>query len=314
MFAYEAALKGIAEPAPSRQAPPGSVHSLAIRYYASADFRALRESTQATYRGIIEGIRERCGDLPARKIERKHIAAMIAKRADTPAAANNELRIWRLLMRCAVEADIVKIDPTNGVRKVRHATEGFRTWTEDDIAKFEAAFPIGTRERLALGLLLYTAARRSDTVQFGPQHVRNNRLNFRQTKTGGEVDIPVHPELADIIAGTACGHLTFLVTAQGKPFTPAGFTNWFHDAVRKAGLPDGCAPHGLRKAASRRLAEASATGHQIMSVTGHRSLKEVNRYTEAANRAQLADAAIGALVRPQKAKTRTRSVKPARKV
>ena len=301
MAAYEAALNGAKELPGERRVPPGSVHGLAILYYASADFKTLRPSTQATYRGIIEGMRERCGDLPMRQLERKHIAAMVGKRADTPAAANNELRMWKLLMRCAIEADWIRIDPTAGVRKVRHKTEGFRTWTEDDIAKFEAAYPIGTRERLALALLLYTAARRSDAVRFGPQHVRGGRLAFRQTKTGGDVDIPVHPELAAILAATACEHLTFLVTGQGKPFTPAGFTNAFKDWTRAAGLPAASPPHGLRKAASRRLAEAAATGHQIMSVTGHRSLKEVNRYTEAANRAHLADAAIGALGRKEKA-------------
>jgi len=109
--------------------------------------------------------------------------------------------------------------------------------------------------------------------------------------------------LAAITAATPCGHLSFLVTAQGKPFTPAGFTNAFKDWTRAAGLPPASPPHGLRKAASRRLAEAGATPHEIMSVTGHRSLKEVNRYTEAANRANLADAAIGALARGKKSES-----------
>lgn len=300
MAAYEEAMAGEIKQAQRKdRMSPGSLHALVKLYYASADFTTLRPSTRRTYTGIIEGMCERCGDLPVRRIERKHIQVMIAKRAETPAAANNELRIWRLLMRCALEADWIKIDPTIGVRKVRHVSEGFRTWTEEDIAQFEAAYPIGTRARLALALLLYTAARRSDVVHFGPQHIKNGRIIFRQQKTGGEVDIPIHPELRAILDATPSGHLTFVVTREGSPFTPEGFTNWFHDMVVKAGLPTGCSPHGLRKAASRRLAEASATGHQIMSVTGHRSLKEVNRYTEAANRAHLADAAIKSLCKKE---------------
>ena len=159
------------------------------------------------------------------------------------------------------------------------------------------------RKRLALALLLYTAARRSDVVHFGPQHIKNGRLVFRQTKTRGVVDIPVHPVLRAILDATPAQHLTFLTTAQGKPFTAAGFGNWFHDRVKAAGLSEGCSAHGLRKAASRRLAEASATGHEIMAVTGHRTLKEVNRYTEAANRAALADSAIAALGRRSKTET-----------
>jgi integrase len=82
------------------------------------------------------------------------------------------------------------------------------------------------------------------------------------------------------------------VTAYGKPFAAAGFNNWFHKAVVAAGLPDFCTPHGLRKAASRRLAEAGCTPHQIMAVTGHRNLSEVTRYTEAVSQEQLARMAL----------------------
>ncbi len=301
MAAYEAAMAGAPMPVEigAGRTEAGTINALAVRYYASSDFTSLRPSTQATYRGIVEGMRERYGDLPVKRIERKHIAAMISKRAATPAAANNELRMWRLLMRCALEADWIKIDPTAGVRKVRHASEGFHCWEEQDIARFEAAFPIGTRERLALALLLYTAARRSDVVRFGPQHIKNGRLAFRQTKTRGAVDLPIHPELRAILDATPSGHLTFLVTSFGKPFTAAGFGNWFREVCNEAGLPH-CTAHGLRKATSRRLAEASATGHQIMAVTGHRSLKEVNRYTEAANRADLADTAMATIGRRSK--------------
>ena len=305
MAAYESALNGDAAAAPigASRTESGTINALAVRYYASADFQALRESTRRTYRGIIERLRADYGDLPVRRIERKHIAAMVSKRAETPAAANNFLRIWKLLMRCALELDWIANDPTAGVRKVRHSTEGFRTWSEADIELFERAFDVGTRERLALALLLYTAARRSDVVHFGPQHIKNGRLVFRQTKTRGVVDIPVHPVLRAILDATPAQHLTFLTTAQGKPFTAAGFGNWFHDRVKAAGLSEGCSAHGLRKAASRRLAEASATGHEIMAVTGHRTLKEVNRYTEAANRAALADSAIAALGRRSKSET-----------
>jgi len=59
----------------------------------------------------------------------------------------------------------------------------------------------------------------------------------------------------------------------------------------KAGLPD-CSAHGLRKACARRLAEAGATPHEIMSITGHKTLAEVERYTRAFGREGLADSAM----------------------
>jgi integrase len=86
-------------------------------------------------------------------------------------------------------------------------------------------------------------------------------------------------------------NLTFLTTAYGKPFSAAGFGNWFRDQCDAAGLHH-CSAHGLRKAAARRLAEAGCTEHEIAAITGHASLKEVQRYTKAANRTKLAVAAM----------------------
>jgi len=101
----------------------------------------------------------------------------------------------------------------------------------------------------------------------------------------------VHTDLAAIIGATPSGHLTLLATEYGRPFTPAGFGNAFKDWCRQANLPH-CSAHGLRKAMASRLAERGATAHQIMSVTGHRSLEEVERYTRAARQAKLADSAM----------------------
>jgi integrase len=93
--------------------------------------------------------------------------------------------------------------------------------------------------------------------------------------------------------------MTFLTTKHGKPFTAAGFGNWFSECVKEAGLPKNCAAHGLRKAAARRLAEAGCSPSQIAAITGHRTLKEVARYTAAASQVALADDAMKAIVRAE---------------
>lgn len=195
-------------------------------------------------------------------------------------------------MQLAVEEGWRKDDPTLGVKKIQAKSEGFYTWSEDDIARFEIHHSVGSRARLALALLVYTAQRRSDVVRMGPQHVRSGILTIKQQKTGMEVGVPVHVDLQTILDASRTSHRSYLVTGQGKPFTPAGFTNWFRDCVRAAGLPDACCPHGLRKAATRRLAEAGCTTHEIMAVTGHQSLEEVERYTRAAGRRGLAARAM----------------------
>ena len=123
--------------------------------------------------------------------------------------------------------------------------------------------------------------------------------------------IPLHPDLKALLDRLPLTNLTFLMTAHGKPFVAAGFTNWFHDTVKEAGLPAGLSPHGLSKATCRRLAEAGCSAHEIMAISGHRSLAEVTRYTVAARRKDLAARAMLALGRSD---DETATVKPAEAV
>jgi integrase len=215
-----------------------------------------------------------------------------------PHAKRKWLKAIRGLMAYAVANGFRADDPTAGLKlqKVKDRG-GFHTWTDDEIATYCAHYAIGTRQRLAFELLLETMQRRSDVVQMGPQHVRNSKIYLRQKKTGEDIAIPITPDLRAALDATPTGHLSFLATAQGKPFTAAGFGNHFREWCDAAGLPKRCAAHGLRKAGSRLLAENGATDREIMSVTGHRSADEVTRYTRAADRELLAEAAMAKRVR-----------------
>jgi integrase len=191
-------------------------------------------------------------------------------------------------------------DPTLGVTREKVKTTGYRTWSEVEIERFEAAHPIGTKARLAFALLLYTGQRRGDVVRLGRQHVQGDLLIIDQGKTaGGEeahVEIPLHPKLREIIDATpTVGVKSFLVTHFGKPYTAPGFGNWFREVCDAAGCPDVSA-HGLRKATARRLAEIGCSANQIASITGHVTLKEVQRYTNAADRKRMAREAMAKLI------------------
>jgi len=292
MAAYEAALRGDPVEPGADRTPPGSLNAVIVSYYRSGAFLGLSESTRRTYRGIIERLRADHGEKPLAGLRPEHIRAMLNARAATPHAANNMLNVLRVILAHAVDSGLREDNPAVHVKPLRVRSAGFHSWSEDEIARFEARWEIGTRERLALALLLYTGQRRSDVVRMGPQHVRAGVLSIRQQKTGSLVEIPLHDDLAAIIGASRCGHLAYLITGAGEPFTANGFGNWFRAAVRAAGLPNGCSAHGLRKAACRRLAEAGCTPHEIMSISGHRNLREVTGYTEAANRAGLARSAM----------------------
>ena len=98
---------------------------------------------------------------------------------------------------------------------------------------------------------------------------------------------PILPILADIIARSPVGDMTFLVTGYGKPFTAKGFGAWFRARCDEAGLPQ-CTAHGLRKAGATIAAENGATDRQLMALYDWKSPKQANTYTAAANRKRLA--------------------------
>ena len=278
---------------------PGSISALIAAYYGTPEFTGLRPSTKKTYRSILERFRDAHGEKRVATIERRHIKAIIGGMADRPAAANNLLDRMKTLMGLAVDLGWRKDDPTVRVRGFKTSSDGFHTWSEEEITAFEDRHPIGSKARLALALMLYTGQRRSDAVTMGRQHIEGGRIKVRQQKTDVRLSIRMHPTLQAVIDATARENMTFLVTAYGKPFTPAGFGNWFRERCNEASLSQ-CSAHGLRKAAARRLAEAGCSNQQIKAITGHKTDAEVARYTAAANQEQLADQAMNAAYGPDR--------------
>lgn len=284
------------QPATSKAVAAGTFDALCISYYRSLEFTELRESTKRTYRGIIDRWRQEHGAKRVKHIERRHIKEHIATAAEVsgPHAANNLRMILQILCRFAVDNEWRRDDPTIGIRPVRAKSTGFVSWSDDDIAAFEKHWVKGTRQRLAMALLLYTGQRRGDVVRMGWQAVSGDSVRVVQSKTGVALTIPMHNQLRDVLKDTPRTNLTFLMTNLGEPFTAAGFGNWFRDACDAAGL-QGRSAHGLRKAAARRLAEAGCSALQIGAITGHKTLKEISRYTAAADQERMARDAVDKL-------------------
>ncbi len=278
----------------ARRTIPGSISALIAGYYQSSDFKTLAEATQTTYRGVLERFRAKNGDKPVRTLTPEAIRAKLDKMAATPRSANVLLQCLRVICRFAVDRAMLKVNPAAQVKRLKFKSEGFHTWTDDEVLQFEQQHPVGTKARLALDLLLYMAPRRADVVKLGRQHERDGVFVMRQQKTGTSLIIPVFPALRASIDAMPKDGLTYLTTAYGRPFTPAGFGNWFRDRCDEAGLPH-CSAHGLRKAAARRMAEAGKSAHEIMSVTGHRTLSEAERYTRAVDQERLARRAVDGL-------------------
>ena len=291
MDAYQACLDAL-PPAvtrpKARKVEKGSVSDLVARYYVSAGFKNLAPLTKSTYRNEIKKIDLVHGTKPVSMLDRRGVKKLLSEKADKPGAANKLLRTLKMLMKFAVDEEMRTDDPTANIKPLRVAGDGFIAWTEEDIEKFEAFHPIGSRPRLALALALYTAQRRGDVIRMGRQHIRGNMIAVRQQKTGTYLEVPIHPSLAAILESAPLDNVTLLLSEAGKPYKAASFGNWFGDRCREAGLPLGYNAHGLRKAGARRLAEAGCTTLEIMSITGHQTISEVERYTKSASQKKMA--------------------------
>jgi integrase len=182
--------------------------------------------------------------------------------------------------------------PSQSVPKLRIKTTGFHTWTLEEVRQYEKRHPPGTKPRLALALLLYTGARRGDAIRLGRQMLKDGWLTFSAEKTGITVSIPVLPELQAEIDGASRGNMTFLLTAYGKPFTPAGFGMRFREWCNQAGLRH-CSAHGLRKAGATLAAERGASEAQLNAIFGWaENSNESRRYARAARQKVLAASAV----------------------
>lgn len=308
MAEYQAALGGDA-PAPGpRRTEPNTWKWLCQRYFAWMPASSgLEPRTQHVRRQILEatfdeplkpGSRHTFGDMPLASFGTKAVKVLRDRKAATPAAANNRVKSIRAVFRFAIEAEIDGVDtnPATGIDKVKQRTDGFHTWTVDEVRQFMAVHKPGSTAYLAICLLLFTGVRRSDVVRLGSQHISKGWLTYRQAKhlqtEESTVDIPVLPILAQAIAATErVGVRTFLVTSFGKPFTSNGFGNKMRDWCDAAGLPH-CASHGLRKAGATIAAENGATENQLMAIFGWRSANQVRTYTRKANRRKLAGEAM----------------------
>jgi len=287
MAAYEAALAGPRTAIGGGRIKPGSVAAVVAEYLDSQQFFGSKSAgTQRMRRGILERFRAAYGERPFALLPAEWIEALLDTKP--PHAARSWLVTLRSLCQFAVKRGWLRADPTANIKQRSIKGDGYHTWTEDEIAQFEAHHPVGTKPRLALALLLYTAQRRGDIVKIGRQHIRDGVLTVKQEKTGVTLAIPVHPHLQAVFDATPGEHLTFLITATGKPYGGNAFTEQFRNWCDAAGLPRRCKPHGLRKAACRRLAEAGCSANEIMAISGHATMKELVRYTKAADQARLA--------------------------
>jgi integrase len=250
-----------------------------------------------------------------------HFSAQKAKRLieakDGLGARTNRRKHLSALCSWAVETGHLKSNPVRDIKAgTAQKTGGYYTWIIPDVQQYlehhSGIDPTAIKARLALGLLLFAGTRRQDMVDLGMRNCRGSKPNVlgdwiryvpkKTAKTNPLLSQkPLLPILKQIIEDSAdvLGELAFLETEYDKPFTPAGFGNWFRDRCDEAGLPH-CTAHGLKKAGATIAAENGATTRQLMA--------EV--YTRAAEQKRLAGEAMFLISLDRKANVNCRTDEP----
>jgi integrase len=283
---YSAALKGTPEPVARGRTASGTLQWLWERYRETGTWTALKGSTRRQRENIMATVLARAGMEPCAALKASDILAGRDERAHTPSQAKGFLVVMRAIYRWAVAAGHVKEDPTVGIKNLpKPKTAGFPVWSEDDVDRYQTRWPIGTRERVWLDVLLYTGLRRGDAVTLGRQHIRDGIATLRTEKSQGTVTVtlPILPVLAKTLAAGPCADLAFICGVAGKPLVKESFGNLFREACNKAGV-FGKSAHGLRKAGATRAADNGATVTELEAIFGWSGGGMASLYTRAADR------------------------------
>ena len=277
-------------PAFPRTFGQGSIAWAIGLYRGSSAWSKLAPATQKQRGCIFDRImRSETGTKPLAGIPRKAILDGLAARSATPAAARHFLQTMRGLFAWALCEDLIGVDPTVGLVARAAKTEGFAVWHDDEIVAFQQRWPVGTRERVAFDLLLYTGLRRGDAVVVGRPHVKGGVIRIKTAKTGEQVAIVICADLAATLEAGPCGDLTFITGEKGLPRVKEAFGDWFRTACQAAGVEKSA--HGLRKAAATRDANDGYTEAELEAKYGWRGGRMASHYTRSANREKLSIAA-----------------------
>jgi integrase len=285
----------------------GSLSAALVAYYGSTAWQqGLAIGSRKMRRPILEKLRGRYGEELMRDLKRDHVQKWL--KPLLPNAQKNWMKALGHFMKFALAENLVQVDPLAGVVKDKAArSDGHIAFTEDDVELYRSYHKLGTRERLALEIMLNLGLRRSDACLVGPSDIKGGWLRDFEPKktartTGVKINVPLHDDLtAAIKAMNVVSTKTFLVTNAGKSFaSEASFGNWMRKACDAAGLSE-VSSHGLRKAAAIRLAYAGAQAPELMKVFGWRTITQAQVYVDQADAMRMSASAMARLVAYQKA-------------
>jgi integrase-like protein len=231
-------------------------------------------------------------------LRRRHCKDILDAFAETAHMKRTALLCLRKLINVGLDEEWIEFDPTQNM-KVVPETFGRKSWVEQHLAKFEAHWKPGSRQRVAYALALWLGNRPSDVALLRWDHLVEKSVmvdgRFRQVKgfefqqfkgrkikDGEKIFLPWTPMLERELAHLdreAAGGFVLPSGIAGRGYTPSRLTDEFSKWAREAGLPKGYTMHGLRKALGIKLVYADASTRQLMLTLGHKSIAYAELYS-----------------------------------
>lgn len=294
---YHAAIAGA--PQPKAKPNSNSLQWLYDRYRESMAWSKLSAATRRQRENILAHVMTKAGQEAFKAIDGAAVVAGLDDRRETPSQARNYLDAVTGLFRWAKANNHVAIDPTRGVdrpQRLRGST-GFPVWTEGDVAAYREKWPLGTRQRVWLEVLLGTGLRRGDAVQAGRIHIKNGLFSLATEKTGMVMHCVIEPDLQAALDAGPLGRFHFICGVKGEGLVKEAFGTMFREACRAAGVVKSA--HGLRKLAATIDAERGYTERELEAKYGWTGGFMASLYTKSANRKRLViEAARRSMVLP----------------
>jgi integrase len=260
-----------------------SLGALIASYVRGGGFAGLADMSKHGYLSRLNTIREEHGHRSVAGLTKERIEkGILGPLADRPGAQLDTLKKLRILIRHAIDNKQLHHDPSLGIKRPKQRE--IRAWTDAEMAAFERRWSIGTKQRTAYALMLHAGTARIDVHRITWAQIDRGGIGYTRHKSNVPVEVGIADDLAAALHAAPRDHVTIINTEFGRPFTVNGFSGFMRDAISAAGLPLDCKPHGLRKTLGRLLADAGATAHDIMSVLGHTTLAQAEKYTREADR------------------------------
>ena len=272
----------------------GSIGSIIQEFRASSGYRDYKTRTRLNYNlFLLEW--ERYAQYAITEVKRGQVLkmrdAIAAKRGN--GAATIFANVTSKLFAFALEREYLEHSPCRRLEPIPLGK--VLAWTDSEVAKVLSAFPAYLAR--AVILAMFTAQRRGDLVKMKWADIGRripHTIYVKQEKTGVELDIPIHPTLTVALGEWKTSNLkgdTILLNTHGVAFHPDQLSSIMRTNLRVQNL-NGLGVHGLRKFCAAKLATLGCSTHEIMAITGHRTLKMVEEYTRSAEMDRMAVSAM----------------------